>query len=202
MHRERSKEVGHKRTRDCGALAALGVANEADGVGGREGGQCLHGQQDGVAAANAAREHEQHEQGALGREEKGGKEGGSAAGSSRVASGLEISLKRAHVAAANRLHALQVQLVDAAAEAVAARACRGRHTWGHTMARRRAAGADMKRTCRRECSRSDRPCSSAGEGGEPPVQAFQRTNQWQKSLLMTKKFWGSAKNGARAAAPA
>ena len=87
--------------------------------------QHLHGQQDGVAAADAAREHEQHEQGALGREESGGKEGGSAAGSSRVASGLEISLKRAHVAAANRLHALQVQLVDAAAEAVAARACRG-----------------------------------------------------------------------------
>jgi hypothetical protein len=31
-----------------------------------------------------------------------------AAGGSRVASGFEISLKRAHVAAANRFHALQV----------------------------------------------------------------------------------------------
>ena len=54
---------------------------------------------------------------------------------SRVAGSFEIRLERAHVAAANRLHALQVQLVDAAAEAVAARACRGRHAWGHNMAR-------------------------------------------------------------------
>ena len=65
------EQSGSARTRDCGTLAALGVANEADGVGGRERGQRLHGQQDGVAPANAARVHEQHEQRALGRKEAG-----------------------------------------------------------------------------------------------------------------------------------
>jgi hypothetical protein len=43
-------------------------------------------------------------------------------GSSRVAGGLEIRFKRAHLQAANCLHALQVQLVDAAANAAAASA--------------------------------------------------------------------------------
>jgi hypothetical protein len=59
----------------------------------------------------------------------------------------------------------------------------------------------MRQICQRECSRNDRPC--IGVGGQKTAAARAgggAVYQWQKSLLITKKFWGSARKGASAAA--
>ena len=62
----------------------------------------------------------------------------------------------------------------------------------------------MRQLCQRECSRSDRPCIAVSAKRQNTVAACagarRGVHQWQKSLLMTKKFWGSARKGARAAA--